>query len=232
MHPAEDVDLIALDALGAQEDVIRDLARDAENAVDVAEDDVAWTDRHLADADRHLIVRDHAAAERPVRGAVLVEHGELLLENLLRVANAARDDRAADALRDRRRRHDAAPEGRLGVFARVPHDDAVRLEVVQHLRAESHLALDHAVRGGLHAERLAADDHLVAERHDVRRQVLVQKTKLAHHVVDAARVELLVTLAEFLDRNRDLAVRDPLTVRDQLVEFHQSGLFGLRTHVS
>ena len=38
--------------------------------------------------------------------------------------------------------------------------------------------------------------HVVAQRHDVRRQVLVKKACFAHHVVVAAGVEFLETLAE------------------------------------
>jgi hypothetical protein len=75
---------------------------------------------------------------------------------------------------------------------------------------------------------LAADGHLVAERHDVVRKVLVKQREFAHHVVDGASVELLVASAKL--RNRNLAVRHALTRRDQLVEFHQAGFLGLGTH--
>ena len=90
-----------------------------------------------------------------------------------------------------------------------------------------------SIRNGVFAleERFAADDHFVAERHDLVRQVLVEKARLSHDVVDASGVELLETLAELLHRNREFVCRHALALRDELVEFHQSGLFGLGTHV-
>ena len=100
-----------------------------------------------------------------------------------------------------------------------------------HLGPEGHFAFNHAVRSALHGERFSAHDHLVAKRHDVRRQILVQKTRLAHHVVDASRVELLETLAKFLERNREFVRRDVLALFDEAVEFHEACFFGLGAHV-
>ncbi len=231
VHPGEDVHLGPFDPLGAQKHLVGDLAGDADDAVDVAHDDVARAHCHLADPHGHLVVRYHAAAKRSVRDAVLVENREVLLEYLLGVADAAGDHRAADALGDGGGGHDAAPETGLHVVGSVPHHDAVRLEVVQHLRAERHLALDHHVGGALHRERLTANDHLVAERHDLVREVLVEKAGLAHHVVHASRVELLEPFAELLHRNRELVRGDGLALRDKLVQLHQTGLLGLGPHV-
>ena len=231
VDPREDVDLVALDALGAEQDVVGDLAGNAEYAVDVAKDDVARPHRHLADADRNLIMRNHTASERTVGDAVLVEQWEVLLKNLLRVADAAGNHRAAYALGDCGRRHDAAPERGLHVLGGVPDDDAVWLELVEHLRTESHLSLDHHVRRTLHRERLAADGHLVAKRHDVVRKVLVEKRQFAHDVVHAARVELLETLAKFLHRDREFVRWDVLALCDELVEFHQASFLGLGAHI-
>ena len=229
--PGEDIDFVLLDAFGGQKNLVCDFARNADDSIDVAHDDIAGADRDLADLDGRLVVRDHAAAERAVRDAVAVEHREVLLEDLLRVANAAGDDRAADSFRDGCSRHHAAPERGFDVGGRIPYDDTVGLKVVKHLGAERHFAFDHAVRRALHGERFAADDHFVPERHDVRRQVLVEKARFAHHVVDAAGVELLEALAEFLQGNRELVCRDILTLFDQAIKFHQSGLFGLCSHV-
>ena len=172
--PGEDVDFVLFDAFGAEENFVGNFARDANYAVNVAHDDVARAYRYLTDFDRRLVVRNHAAAERAVRDAVLVEDGELLLQYLLRVADAASDNRAANALRHGGRRHHSAPKRRLDVIGSIPDDNSVRLEVIEHLGAEGHLALDHDVRRGLHGERLAADDHIVSERHDLVRKVLVQ----------------------------------------------------------
>ena len=231
MDPGEDVDLVAFDALGAEEDLVGDFAWDAEDAVDVAEDDVAGSDGDFADADGYLVVGDHAASERAVGGAVLVEDGEVLLEDLLGVADAAGDDGAADLLGLGGGGHDAAPEGCLGVLGGVPDDDALRLHVVEHLGAEGHFALDHAVGRGLDGEGLAADDHFVAEGHDVGGEVLVEEAVFAEDIIDASGVELLVAFAEFGDGDGEFVGGDVLAVFDELVELHETGFLGLFPHV-
>lgn len=105
------------------------------------------------------------------------------------------------------------PVASFNSFTSVPHDDAFGFELVEHLRAEGHFALDHDIRGAFDGECLAAECHFVAQRHDVARQVLVKQRQFAHDVVDTARVELLVSFAEFLDRDWNRAVRNPLARR-------------------
>ena len=113
----------------------------------------------------------------------------------------------------------------------MPDYNAIGLEVVEHLGAKGHFTFNHAVRCALHGERFSAHDHLITERHDVRRQVLIEKTRLSHHVVDASRVELLETLTEFLERNREFVRGNVLTLFNQAVKFHKARFFGLGSHI-
>src|SRR5512137_578900 len=89
LDPGEDALLVAEDLLGARQHVERDLARHADRAVAVADDDVAWPDEDVADAHRDVVVRDLAAPEAAVRAAVAVVDGKVLGEDLRRVADAA-----------------------------------------------------------------------------------------------------------------------------------------------
>ena len=156
---------------------------------------------------------------------------QVLTENLFCVPYTATNDGSAYAMRLGCRCHDAAPQRGLRVFACIPYDNAAWLKVVQHLCAECHLALYHAIGSALDGECLTAHGHFILQRHDVIGKVLIQKAKLPQHIIDTASIQLFVARAKFLQRNGEFIVWNALAHFNKLVKLHQTRFNCFSWHV-
>jgi len=144
---------------------------------------------------------------------------------ILGVADAAVDDRAAGAALERGAGHDAAPVTGDVPPVGVPDADMVGLDLVEHLDAQLQLAAHGRVVAGADGEGEPRQHHLVAQRHNARRQRLQRHAQLAHHIVDRAGVEFLETLADLRFGDGQFNLLDRVAFRLQTVDVH------LVTHV-
>jgi hypothetical protein len=119
--------------------------------------------------------------------------------------------------------HDAAPERGFVVVAGVPDDERVFVEVVQHLRAETHLPTDEAVGGAFDCEGEAGDGVAIPEWNDVGGEGLLEQAAFAEHIVDGASVDPLEASKEFLDRHREGLAGNTLALGDQVFQLHHLG---------
>ena len=174
---------------------------------------------------------DHTASERTVGGAVFVENWKFLFQDLFGIADASGNNCAPDTFGNGGCSHHATPQTCFDIIGSVPDYNPFRFEVIQHLRAEGHLSLDHHIGGTFDGKGFAADGHLIAQRHNVAGEILVKQTIFTHDVIDTSGIKFFVTLAQLFYGNRDLAIRNPLADGNKFIQFHQTGFFGFFSHI-
>src|SRR5260221_12637908 len=120
------------DRLGRGEDCFRVFLGNGDQAIGVADDDVAGIDRHAADGDGHVDLPRPVLVGAAVRDAARVD-GKAALAQLGGIADRAPDHHPADAALLRTRRHQLADDRVVVDAARVDDDDIARLGGVNRL---------------------------------------------------------------------------------------------------